>query len=113
MPEGPEIRRAADRLAAAVAGQPLLRARFAFPALKRFELIQREYANLGLDYKTNRFIEETKLRIREDADRKAKEVQKAEEARKAKEAKDAKKAPQKAPEKSPVPGNSPPQETGK
>lgn len=82
-------------------------------ALKRFELIQREYANLGLDYKTNRFIEETKLRIREDADRKARAVQKAEEARKAKEAKDAKKAPQKAPEKTPVPGNSPPQQTGK
>lgn len=37
MPEGPEIRRAADRLAAAVAGQPLVRADFAFPALKRFE----------------------------------------------------------------------------
>ena len=82
-------------------------------ALKRFELIQREYANLGLDYKTNRFIEETKLRIREDADRKARAAQKAEEARKAKEAKDAKKAPQKATEKTPVPGNSPPQQTGK
>ena len=37
MPEGPEIRRAADRLAEAVAGEPLVRAQFAFPALKRFE----------------------------------------------------------------------------
>ena len=37
MPEGPEIRRAADRLAAAVAGAPLRHAWFAFPALKRFE----------------------------------------------------------------------------
>ena len=37
MPEGPEIRRAADRLAAAVVGQPLQRAEFAFPELKRFE----------------------------------------------------------------------------
>lgn len=37
MPEGPEIRRAADRLAAAVVGQPLLRAEFALPALKHFE----------------------------------------------------------------------------
>lgn len=37
MPEGPEIRRAADRLAAAVAGQVLVRAQFAFPTLKRFE----------------------------------------------------------------------------
>lgn len=37
MPEGPEIRRAADRLAAAVVGEPLVRARFAFPALKRHE----------------------------------------------------------------------------
>ncbi len=37
MPEGPEIRRAADRLAAAVVGTPLTRAWFAFPALKRHE----------------------------------------------------------------------------
>lgn len=37
MPEGPEIRRAADRLAAAVAGQGVLLAQFAFPQLKRFE----------------------------------------------------------------------------
>ncbi|GGK05169.1 endonuclease VIII [Luteimonas terricola] len=37
MPEGPEIRRAADRLAAAVAGEALVRAWFAFPGLKRFE----------------------------------------------------------------------------
>ena len=34
MPEGPEIRRAADRLAAAVVGAPLRTAWFAFPALK-------------------------------------------------------------------------------
>lgn len=37
MPEGPEIRRAADRLAEAVAGESLVRAEFSFPALKRFE----------------------------------------------------------------------------
>ncbi|MGJ4728709.1 endonuclease VIII [Luteimonas sp. SDU101] len=37
MPEGPEIRRAADRLAEAVVGQPLVSAWFAFPALKRHE----------------------------------------------------------------------------
>lgn len=37
MPEGPEIRRAADRLAQAVVGQPLVHAQFAFPDLKRFE----------------------------------------------------------------------------
>lgn len=37
MPEGPEIRRAADRLAEAVAGEPITRAMFAFPELKRFE----------------------------------------------------------------------------
>ena len=37
MPEGPEIRRAADRLAAAVVGMPLHRAWFAFPALKSHE----------------------------------------------------------------------------
>ena len=37
MPEGPEIRRAADRLAEAVGNAPLVDAWFAFPALKRFE----------------------------------------------------------------------------
>lgn len=37
MPEGPEIRRAADRLAAAVLGRPLTNAFFAFPALKTHE----------------------------------------------------------------------------
>ena len=39
VPEGPEIRRAADRLAAAVAGEPLLGAWFAFPTLKRFQRV--------------------------------------------------------------------------
>ena len=61
-------------------------------ALKRFEGIQRDYANLGLDYKTSRFIEETKQRMKEEQDRKAKGVQKASEDRKAKEAKEAPKA---------------------
>lgn len=37
MPEGPEIRRTADRLAAAVIGEPLRAAWFAFPALKPYE----------------------------------------------------------------------------
>ena len=37
MPEGPEIRRAADRLAEAVAGDPLVHEEFEFPGLKRFE----------------------------------------------------------------------------
>ena len=37
MPEGPEIRRAADRLAEAVVGQRLALAWFAFPELKRWE----------------------------------------------------------------------------
>lgn len=37
MPEGPEIRRAADSLEAAVKGKPLTRAWFAFPELKAFE----------------------------------------------------------------------------
>lgn len=69
-------------------------------ALKRFELIQREYAGLGLDYKTNRFIEETKLRMREEQDRKAKGAQKAAEAKEA----------QKAPGKTPAqPADAPPQ----
>ena len=61
-------------------------------ALKRFEGIQRDYANLGLDYKTNRFIEETKLRLKEEEGRRAKGAQNAAEARKAKEAKEAPKA---------------------
>jgi endonuclease-8 len=37
MPEGPETRRTADRLADAVVGEPLVSAFFAFPALKRHE----------------------------------------------------------------------------
>lgn len=37
MPEGPEIRRAADQLAEAVAGVPLAEAWFAFPELKHHE----------------------------------------------------------------------------
>lgn len=37
VPEGPEIRRAADRLAAAALGRELMRVWFAFPALKRYE----------------------------------------------------------------------------
>ena len=37
MPEGPEIRRAADRLAAAALGRELVRVWFAFPALRAFE----------------------------------------------------------------------------
>lgn len=36
MPEGPEIRRAADSLEAAVKGQPLTEAWFAFPQLQRY-----------------------------------------------------------------------------
>ena len=37
MPEGPEILRAADQLAAAVVGEPLVSAFFSFPKLKPFE----------------------------------------------------------------------------
>jgi outer membrane protein assembly factor BamD len=61
-------------------------------ALKRFEGIQRDYANMGIDYKTTRFIEETKQRMKEEEARKAKGAQKAEEAWKAKEAKETPKA---------------------
>jgi outer membrane protein assembly factor BamD len=61
-------------------------------ALKRFEGIQRDYANMGIDYKTTRFIEETKQRMKELEAVKAKGAQKAEEAWKAKEAKEAPKA---------------------
>jgi outer membrane protein assembly factor BamD len=61
-------------------------------ALKRFEGIQRDYANMGIDYKTTRFIEETKQRMKELEAGKAKQAQKAEEAWKAKEAKEAPKA---------------------
>lgn len=37
MPEGPEIRRAADSLEAAIQGEPLTDVWFAFPQLKSFE----------------------------------------------------------------------------
>lgn len=35
-------------------------------ALKRFETIMKDYANIGLDYKVNYFIEETKKHLAED-----------------------------------------------
>lgn len=44
MPEGPEIHRIADRLAAAVVGKPLVRVEFAFPELKPFERKLRRHA---------------------------------------------------------------------
>jgi len=37
MPEGPEIRRVADKLETAIVGQPLTEAWFAFPQLKTYE----------------------------------------------------------------------------
>lgn len=37
MPEGPEIRRAADRIAAAIVDQPLREVRFAFPHLQHHQ----------------------------------------------------------------------------
>lgn len=37
MPEGPEIRRAADQITRAIAGQPLDYVEFAFPTLKRYQ----------------------------------------------------------------------------
>lgn len=37
MPEGPEIRRAADRIAAVLVGRPLERVKFAFPQLGHYE----------------------------------------------------------------------------
>ena len=37
MPEGPEIRRAADRIAQVLVGRKIVDATFAFPALRRFE----------------------------------------------------------------------------
>jgi outer membrane protein assembly factor BamD len=36
-------------------------------ALKRFEVVAKDYANLGLDYKTGYFIAETKKRLAEEA----------------------------------------------
>lgn len=37
MPEGPEIRRAADKLTDAVVGKPLTEVWFAFPQLKHYQ----------------------------------------------------------------------------
>ncbi|PLM51044.1 endonuclease VIII, partial [Klebsiella michiganensis] len=37
MPEGPEIRRAADSLEAAIKGEPLTGAWFAFPQLQHYQ----------------------------------------------------------------------------
>lgn len=41
MPEGPEIRRAADRIAQVLVGEPLEEVNFAFPALRRYSPILR------------------------------------------------------------------------
>lgn len=41
-------------------------------ALKRFEIIERDYANLGLDYKVSYFIGETKKRLAEEEAKKDK-----------------------------------------
>lgn len=41
-------------------------------ALKRFETVMKNYANLGLDYKTNYFISETKRRLAEEESKKSK-----------------------------------------
>lgn len=51
MPEGPEIRRAADRVAAAIEGRVADEVFFAFPALKRFES---ELAGRRVDQVTSR-----------------------------------------------------------
>jgi outer membrane protein assembly factor BamD len=45
-------------------------------ALKRFEMIIKEYANLGLDYKVSYFISETKRRLAEEEARKISKVKK-------------------------------------
>jgi outer membrane protein assembly factor BamD len=67
-------------------------------ALKRFEIVARDYSNLGLDYKVNHFIEETKRRIdREEKEKLArekaeKEKQQEKELKKQKDKKDSKKS---------------------
>ncbi len=67
-------------------------------ALKRFETVAREYSNLGLDYKVNHYIEETKRRIaREEQEKLAreredKERQKDKDLKKQKDRKDSKKS---------------------
>ncbi len=66
-------------------------------ALKRFETVARDYSNLGLDYKVNYFIGETKRRIaREELEKLArdkaeKEKQKEKDLKKQKDKKDTKK----------------------
>ena len=42
-------------------------------ALSRFELIARNYANLGLDYKIDYFIDETKRRLAQEGEREKRE----------------------------------------
>lgn len=51
-------------------------------ALKRFETVARDYSNLGLDYKVNHYIEETKRRIaREEQEKIAREREEKERQR--------------------------------
>ncbi|MEO0437865.1 MAG: endonuclease VIII [Pseudomonadota bacterium] len=49
MPEGPEIRRAADKIAKVLVDQPIEEVKFAFPALRRFSPLLREQRILAIE----------------------------------------------------------------
>ena len=49
MPEGPEIRLAADRVSAAIAGKQLVKVFFGLPRLKRFQRVLRGQRVIGVD----------------------------------------------------------------
>jgi outer membrane protein assembly factor BamD len=69
-------------------GQFYLRQKHYQAALKRFELVAKDYANVGLDYKVEIYIEETKGKIAEEEKlKKAEEEKKKAEEEKKKAAK--------------------------
>ena len=49
MPEGPEIRRAADRIADVLVDQPIEEVRFAFPTLRRYQTLLRDQTVMDVE----------------------------------------------------------------
>jgi outer membrane protein assembly factor BamD len=57
-------------------GQYYFRQKKYLPALSRFETVLRDYANIGLDYKTEYYIKETKRKIAEEEKLKSNDLEK-------------------------------------
>lgn len=56
MPEGPEIKRAADRIAKAIMGQPLKEVRFIWPALQAWESEMKQHKVLSVEARSKAML---------------------------------------------------------